>query len=747
MGAIIVSYGVLVVAVLALGQAAMRICGAERWSWAAPAVGLSVLMLLAVPAIHVPGRATTIAVITAVVTVAALVWCLSSAAHRPPLADLTAGIPVVLLGFVPFASAGRAGTLGVQIDNDTAFHLLSAEAYRSAAAAAIAPLSDNYPYGPHAVVAVIAQGLGLRVDGPFAALTVATPLFIGWTALAVLRRTAWPGRVIAVSVVGMPFLIAAYVAEGAFKEPMMALVLLAAAVLVWQGGGGRGRLRWAPFGLLVAGAVSIYSLQGAVWPLMMLAFWALGLLFAKGVRGAWRTFLGELPALLIAAGVTIVTLVPQLPRILRFETAPVSGMALGNLLAPLPGWEVLGTWTTPDFRYQAGYSSGVWAGVVLVVALAGAALMWRTGRRLLVGAAVGAMGLWAYAVHVQTPYNAAKGLVIAAPVVLLLAVVPLVERDRGGPRWWAWAAPLIAALLFLRVADSSLQALRSANVAPSVHADELRSFLPVIEHHRTLFLGDDFYIRWELAGVNVPNSPDASYPHYAESPGKPGVGGQARDWDSVVPSDLNNYDYAITTRDAAASAPPPQMHLIRQTADFQLWQRVGTVGARGILPGEGDGPGAVLVCDTPVARAFVKQDGTALVRASPAVFPGPPITAGGKAVLPVKLSPGVYDIEFDYVGEHSLHVWVPGLLDGTLPANLDQPGPRYPVGRLTVAGKGVQTVMLHMSVGRTWLTPPGQGDAVIAIFATPVGTEHFVPLRDACGKYIDYYVVKPPSAR
>src|SRR4029077_16175698 len=110
--------------------------------------------------------------------------------------------------------SGRAGTLGVSFDNDMGAHLLLAEAYRSQAVAQLAPLLPDYPLGPHALAAALAEGLGVRVDLAFAGLTAAAPLLLAWTALAILQRVRWVGRLEAITAVGMPFMCGAFYAAG-----------------------------------------------------------------------------------------------------------------------------------------------------------------------------------------------------------------------------------------------------------------------------------------------------------------------------------------------------------------------------------------------------------------------------------------------------------------------------------------------------------------------------------------------------
>src|SRR5438105_15017944 len=87
---------------LSLGQGVMAICGAREWSWLAGPVGLSTLILIAVPAIHIPGRSATSAAVTAVLILAGILLWIKRTQHRPPLAGVLVGLPVALLVLVPF---------------------------------------------------------------------------------------------------------------------------------------------------------------------------------------------------------------------------------------------------------------------------------------------------------------------------------------------------------------------------------------------------------------------------------------------------------------------------------------------------------------------------------------------------------------------------------------------------------------------------------------------------------------------
>ncbi|HEX4668850.1 MAG TPA: hypothetical protein VH275_02590 [Solirubrobacterales bacterium] len=713
-------------------------------------------MLIAVPALQAPGGCTTMAVLLGVLAVASIVWCGRVAVHRPPILALLAAAPVLVLVLVPFLAVGHAGILGVGFNNDMAPHMAIAEGYLSGVIGNVAP--PDYPIGPHAMVAVIAEGLGIRVDQAFAGWSMALPVLSAWTALAFMRRASWPGHVATVTVVGIPFLIAAYYGQGAFKEVLQACLVLATAVVFCGYGPKLGRGRWVPLALLLGGILSVYSVAGLPWPIAFGGLWLIvtaALQIRRGGIGSLRApAIRELPAIGIGLAVLIVSILPQLPRIHRFITldqaASIAKDDIGNLAGPLPGWEAFGVWNTPDFRLPASpaFSGGMWTAFVLALVLFGFVWLVRRGRWMLPLAAGGSMLIWAVSTQTQSPYVAAKALVIASPLLLAVAVVPLAEQlpDRlprsissafrsvlRQPFSWGVAAILVA-VLFLRVGISDVQALRASPVGPTDHADELRTLRPLLHDQPTLFLGNDDFIRWELAGVPV-HAPVVGLQELPIRPQKAWSYGKANDFDTIDAATLNSFDWIITTRDAAGSAPPAGVRFVRATPNYVLWHRVRRVDARSILA-EGEMAGAVLNCRTPTGRAVLRGGGVAAVRPQPVTASGLFLEPGATGSVQLRLGPGRWQLESSYVSRLPIDVTAPGL-QATLPASLDRPGSRWPIGRLTVRGN--QLTAVTFTVADPLLAPA----LLFAELGTTVATRdapvRIVPVQRACGRYIDWY--------
>jgi hypothetical protein len=756
---------------LFVGQAALRLAGAREWNWLAPAVGLSVVMLVATPMNDVPGRAVTGTVIAGILAVAAIVWCGLTREHRPPLAGLVAVIPVALLVLIPFLAVGSVGVLGVSMDNDMGAHMFFVETYLSAAAQSQHPaLVELYPLGPHGMVALISQGFSIRVDHAFTGWSMAIPIITGWTALALLRRGGWIKQTVLATVAALPFLVTAYYAEGSFKEVVQAGLVLAVVAVFAGRGPALDRGRWVPLALLLGGIVSVYSVTGLAWPIVLGGLWLAGIavqrIVRSGIEGVWDEVRGGLPAVGVGLGVFVISVIPQAVRIGRFITDSIGSGgiivpmdSLGNHVAPLPIWEGFGIWSNPDFRLPAvpAFTSGMWTAFVVVLVVLGAWWMLRRGRWMLPLAAAGSLLIWQVSKDSQSPYVVAKALVVVSPLLLMIAVLPLLEQlpDRtprklsalirdvpGQPLSWGVAALLLAVLTY-KVVYSDVQALRVTPVGPSRHVDELRDLRPSLDHQPTLYLGNDEFVRWALAGMPVDSAIFGAESDVPLRAGKAWTNGEALDFDLVDAKTLNKYRYVITTNDAAGSQPPPQMHLVRRTSHFALWRREGQVRQRAILPERGM-PGMVLDCNAERGRAILRGGGVAAVRPKPVEAPGALLPPGGTVSVELPLAAGRWDITSAYISRLPVEVSAPGL-STTLPGSLDRLGPRLPIGRLTV--RGGQSTVLDFRVGDTLLAPNTPVTDLHTVVATPVAPEQIVPIGRACGRYVDWYRSARPDHR
>ena len=266
-----------------VGQALFALCGRREWSWLAPAVGLGVLTAVAWGAVRLPGEglASLIAIgVLAAGSVAVL-------RGRVPGLGATAsvGVPVavaaLLAASVPFLVEGRFGILGTGLNPDMSQHLFAADQLAQGAGGKL--LNQGYPLGPHALVAAVSKGTGASLVHAFNGLTLAIPVIAALASLALLARLAAWRRICGALLVGLPYLAASYLIQGAFKETMEALFVLGFAIglhelargtLVHRGGQ-RQALAAIPLAALAVGAVYSYSFPGLLWPVGAAGLWAL----------------------------------------------------------------------------------------------------------------------------------------------------------------------------------------------------------------------------------------------------------------------------------------------------------------------------------------------------------------------------------------------------------------------------------------------------------------------------------------
>lgn len=766
---------------LALGEALLRLCGWRRWSWLSASVGLAALTVICGVAVRVPGRATTAATAATALTIASVLYLWGRAVGLGDAAR--AGLPVAIVAgavtSIPFAVSGGVGVLGVGLDNDDmAAHLLIADWLRDPGEGTPSFVEGGYPFGPHAVVAAVAQGPGVDLIQAFAGLTLALAILTGLTALHVLGDLSFAWRTVGATLVALPYLGAAYLAQGAFKEPLQALLIIGFALMLGEllraapaqdsdlaeetaRGRGPGRARQAitraaPFGVLLAASVFNYSLPGALWmaslAVVLLAAWYL----RHRLPVARPALQLRMPAAIVAAAVVLVALLTlrEWGRIAEFSQLDVlrdEAGNLGNLGRPLSPLEALGVWPTGEFRISpadAGVPEPVfYAGAALAMVLVAIGLVaaWRRGNLALPAALGVAAAIYVAAEAISTPYMSAKALAIAAPVVMLIAlrgILPLRSPLARG----------LAAIFAVAAAGSTLLVLRGSPVAPDAHAAELGSFRPLVQGKRVLFLGRDGFVAFWLRGAEVSTH---VVNHYNTDQVSARFGSnraeEKYDFDALAGHVLRRFPYVITTTSAHASEPPRGFELVRSTPSYRLWKGRGRVPGRGTLP-ESSAPGAVLDCDTEKGRRLSRREGVAAVWPSPPVegsesewSPGPDATHTSAATQELELAPGKWDISLEYDSPRPLEVTAPGL-DAALPANLDYRGPTpyFPVGRIEIERK--ENVAFRV----TTAAPPligrllgGSRQAHLrSLAATPAGPVKHVPLSEACGRYVDWYRLK-----
>ena len=319
---------------LAIGQAALLTCGWRRWSWLSPAVGVALLLAVAWGTVRLPGERITALAAIGVLTIAALavLW-----RWRPGLGDIAReGLPaaaLVLAGVsIPFVVEGHFGVLGTSFNPDMGQQLFGANWLADPDRHEPTLLENGYPLGPHALAAALSTLTGGNVVQAFTGLTIAVPILAALTSLTVLRELAPIRRAVAAALVGLPYMVASYLAQGLFKELLMALFVLGFALTLHELGRGepaaegrRRLLAYAPLGLIAVGSVYAYSAPGLAW------LGATALLFAavelnrvrvagNDIGGAVR---GAGAPVGVALAVLVIAVAPEIGRMVEFRGTAV----------------------------------------------------------------------------------------------------------------------------------------------------------------------------------------------------------------------------------------------------------------------------------------------------------------------------------------------------------------------------------------------------------------------------------------
>jgi hypothetical protein len=760
---ILASALVTLVAAWAAGAGVARLSGLDAASPYAPAIGLATLIVVAAVAIKLPGEAVAALLAIAAVALAGG-WFgragLRAVATRADVWAVAAG--ALLVSCIPFAVNERFGLLGVSFNNDLAVHLPWMEALRSDGAEAAQGLPAGYPLGPHSVVDAVAELLAVRLDEAVTGLLVAAAVMTALAALAALRRLPAPARVVAAILSAFAYLLASYYGQGSFKETIFALCVLTLALIlqdVIDEGSARGRLL-VVLGALLACALYTFSYFGVLWLAAVIGLWGAAEAGARGMLREPRRLVGALrpffkPAA-AAAALVLVALAPELSRLIDlFREAGLSPAGqgaiekdnLGNLAHALSPYEALGVWRQDDFRFGPT-SFSKYAGALVAIAAVGYGLLWSLRRRAFaVPAAAAVCGVvYLYTDRTESPYVSAKALVIAAPLLMLVALRALFDPQDGRPlRAPPRLAAVVLGLVFVLAAGGSTYlTLRGAQVGADEEASELRSFRSAVDGKAVLFLGMDDYYRYALAGAHL------GHGHLvAEIPTPPRAEkrweyGKPFDFDTPEPELLDRFDYVLAPRTSYASETPANFELVRSTRSFALWRRDGPTVPRELLD-EGEAPGAILNCRTRRGRRLSRTRGFARVRSAPVVV-GPirSLEEGDSTVAVITLARGSWDLDLQYTSARKLIVEWPGSRIELIPRQ-SRPGPFWHVGTVTLERRTPLQVKITHEEPSVWSrTQVGYPTLLAATRSTD--TPRTIPLRAACGRYVDWYKLAPAGS-
>jgi hypothetical protein len=776
------SAAAILLASLLLGRALLHLVGRTTATWLSGAVGFAALTVASPLLIRLPGRGGTLAVVLAIAVLASIYYLWRGRERRERTAP---GVPLAVIAVVvaaaslPFAFNERDGVLGEGVyTNDQAAQLYWTDWLQHDVGPEPSAVRFGYPTGPQAVAAATAETTGASLLDAFNGLLVAIPVLTALAALAALDELSPGRRALAASMAGLPYLGASFLAQSAFKETAMAMLVLAFAVTLT--GVRRGSARAGPHPVramavalivLAAAGLFVYSLPGLVWFAIAVPIW-LALELATGglrvdlvaLRGAVRRHRRALAIVAIALAAVVAFSAAQLSGFVG-KVGTVQGSA-GRLSSPVFPGEALGVWPEGDFRIVRGEVSGAYPAVALglLVAAIGAFAAFRRREWGLIAMGVTAVIVYAGARVFASIYVEAKALAVMSPLVVLVALRALLAPPRSAgrslPGIVTTARYVLGGVALAAFAASTFLALRATPIGFDQRGRELESLAGLVQGRSVVFLGVDRFAAYWLRGTLVRSPGGYVPPEVKARPKKVWQQGLAMDFDTLASRRLDDFDYAITTRSGYQSTAPPNFRVVAKTSSYVLWRRSGVTPPLGVIDVDGT-PGRVLDCATPEGRTVARRGGTATVlhrpvRGGPGAWSrGSGFDAPGSATQTLRLARGVWRLSLQYQSQVPLRVSAPGIAGQVeLPPSLDGmylthhgQGAFWSAGELRANGRGPVTVTvtaarrsgLQGALGvrrQVWLG---------TLAATRSGSRQ-LPLRRSCRRYVDHFTLEPGHA-
>ena len=771
-----------VVACLAAGRIILVLLGAPRPTWLAGAVGFAALTVAAALLVRLPGRAATAAIVLVLALAAGLLVIRRSLVPErgsvpgPPVAWAhRAGLAVIaivgLAAWLPFLLGGHGGVLGEGIyTNDHAAQLYWTDWLQNGFGPEPSAVSFGYPVGPQSLAAVVAEATGASLVDAFNGLLIAIPVLTALAALAALQGLRPLPRIAAASLAGLPFLGASFLAQSAFKETAMAMLVLAFAVTLALASPRRGqapdrrelgvRAAAGAAGLLALAGVFAYSVPALVWFGLTLAIWLAAAIVIGEISPDWGAMRAAVSRrrvpIAIGAVVLLGIVAVSAGRVAEFtERIGDVSASTGRLSSPVFPGEALSIWPEGDFRVVRGEVSGALAATALglLAVAAGAFALWRRRAWALLAALGAGVVVYAGARAFASIYVEAKALAVLAPLAVLVALGGLFSAT-GRLRI---PMAVLGAIAAVGIAASTLLALREAPVGFDDRGAELEQLAAEADGEAVAFLGVDRFGAYWLRGTLIESPGGYVPPEVRARPEKVWQQGDPMDLDTLPAKRLDDFRYAVTTTAAYQSAPPPNMEEVRRTDSYILWERQGNTPRLSVLDEDG-APGATLEC--PGGIPDPEEAGP-----SAAIFPEPvvgdaqdwsrgsPFEAPGSASQSLRLKPGAWQLSIQYHSQVDLTVEA-GDLEAEAPASLvgmylthQGQGSFWPVGEVTVPKGGdpldvtvtaAEPNALERLTGaprRVWL-----GDVAATRFDPTAGKPPVaVATAVACHRYVDHF--------
>ncbi len=764
---------VIVALSLLVGRAVMHFAGHEKWSGVEPAVGFAALMTVEGLLARLPGTHSAL-VLGLVLVFTASVFVL----RRVTPDDLPrsgffwlAALLAVLIASIPFAVTGHWGLLGMGYNNDFGLHLAWAEWLRSGFGT---EPSDGYPLGPHGLAAAISFLPKIALGPAFIGQVMAIAVLCVMTAWAAVERLGKWRRLLAAVLVGLPYLMASYFAQGAFKELAAAMFLLAFTIhlpglLPLPGGRSARHRALLPSLILLLGIVFTYSFPGLAWPVAVLIAWGLADSTARArlsPRHIWRAISHPVIAI---TGLVILALLSALAFWGPFGFGDAfSEVTTSDAFGPVSVIEEFGVWLTSDYRLSGSESTplpGLMGAIGLASLLVALWWWWKQPKSVYPLAFLACAGLYGISLPWVGDYSLAKALVISAPITMVVILTALLSgpakpwKPNQGMEFGAWVT--LAAVFVIGAGASSFLVLRDASVSPPGRAAQLAAFLPQIGGKTVLYADQDrfapYYLRGAKVSVPLDEFPDPDVIENEKKPFQGEDGLSVIDFDSFDVATLRNFGFVVTTNASWTSMTPPFFERVGMTESFSLWRKAAPAFGRPILK-EKTMAAKLVDCSSEGGKYFSTQiQGRATIMPETIIglrddwLPQPDLRLGESASLDLELGKGSWRLSLQYFTPNGMTLSAPGYktrqfdgsIEGQRLANMDTgaTGQFWPAGVVEVDQSGPITFTVTADAPSTLqkLTGYSRETKLGRLVATRTGARKRVDMSRICDQWVDFF--------
>jgi hypothetical protein len=524
------------------------------------------------------------------------------------------------------------------------------------------------------------------------------------------------------------------------------------------------RLGWrtaVPVSLLAGGGIYAYS-YGA---LLFIAFVALFVLGGEVLRRRelfsvvgrwWRAAVGAV----VAAAIVIY---PEIDRIQDFRDSIFGQESLrnkGNLAHALNPFESLGVWFNGDFRFNPDprWPTTVFVVIALGALVASVVFWWRRRSLALPAAVLGAILVWVQLTQTVNIYNAAKGLIVLAPLVMACLGAPLALAWSAHGRG-VCLARAVGVVLFAGAVISSGGILRSAPVGLGSHDQEFAAIRDVVRDKPVVFINNDHFAEWSLRGGKPLYVTNSLYGPKWLKQSKWKSSPLPTDVDYYDSSELDRVDYLVVEGGRYRSETPPNFRVALRTPSYEVYRRVGPTPVRQPIEPPGQ-PGLIFDCNDGFAPQRLKDFKWAGVMPQPIVstnWRGSIARPGDSARMKLTLPRGRWDVSIQYVSTTPLTFKAPGV-NNKLAPNFGLITNYWPAGTVTSNGQPITMTLTRNQ--RTWFAKllgqprgtrtalsPGNNPLFHWAFTRHGQGTRRVPIRQACGRYVDWLAPADSSMR